>query len=208
MTDSPVAGRVACNGLGIAYLDWGGTGPPLLVLHPNGFCAGVYDPLARGLVDQCRVVGIDLRGHGGSDDVMDSGLLGNDAIAMDVLSVADHLGMGRFAILGVSFGGAVGIEVAVAAPERVAALEALPGWVWDPFEVAFQDGLGAWAQFVEREGHARVVEAHVESLEGGDFTLGTWVSNRRGNFNDGKLPSEWVDSLEALPGWVWDASGR
>ena len=122
MTDSPVAGRVACNGLGIAYLDWGGTGPPLLVLHPNGFCAGVYDPLARGLVDQCRVVGIDLRGHGGSDDVMDSGLLGNDAIAMDVLSVADHLGMGRFAILGVSFGGAVGIEVAVAAPERVAAL--------------------------------------------------------------------------------------
>ena len=122
MTDSPIAGRVASDGLGIAYLDWGGTGPPLLLLHPNGFCAGVYDPLARGLVSCCRVVGVDLRGHGSSDDITDSGLLGNDAIAMDVLAVADHLGMDRFAILGVSFGGAVGIEVAVAAPERVGAL--------------------------------------------------------------------------------------
>ena len=122
MTDSPIAGRVASDGMGIAYLDWGGTGPPLLLLHPNGFCAGVYDPLARGLVGRCRVVGVDLRGHGSSDDITDSGLLGNDAIAMDVLAVADHLGMDRFAILGVSFGGAVGIEVAVAAPERVGAL--------------------------------------------------------------------------------------
>ena len=122
MTDSPIAGRVASDGLAIAYLDWGGTGPPLLLLHPNGFCAGVYDPLARGLVGRCRVVGVDLRGHGSSDDITDSGLLGNDAIAMDVLAVADHLGMDRFAILGVSFGGAVGIEVAVAAPERVGAL--------------------------------------------------------------------------------------
>ena len=62
MTDSPVAGRVVSDGLGIAYLDWGGTGPPLLLLHPNGFCAGMYDPLARGLVERCRVVGIDLGG--------------------------------------------------------------------------------------------------------------------------------------------------
>ena len=122
MTGSPVAGRVDRVGLGTTYLDWGGAGPPLVLLHPNGFCAGLYDPLARGLVDRCRVVGIDMRGHGASDDVVDSGLLGNDAIALDVLAVADHLGFDRFALLGVSFGGAVGIEVAVAAPERVAAL--------------------------------------------------------------------------------------
>jgi superfamily II DNA or RNA helicase len=88
--------------------------------------------------------------------------------------------------------------------DEIEGLEAMEGWIWEPREVAFQEGLAALRAFVGREGHARVVEAHVERLEGGDFTLGTWVSNRRGNFNDGKLPSDWVDALEAIPGWVWD----
>jgi len=88
--------------------------------------------------------------------------------------------------------------------QRIKALEAVSGWVWDGNEAIYQEGLAALQAFVDREGHARVVEAHVERLEGGDFTLGTWVSNRRSNFKDGKLPSDWVDALEALPGWVWD----
>ncbi len=46
------------DGLRIAALDWGGDGPPLLLLHPNGFCAGLFDPLARRLRD-------DLPGGGG-----------------------------------------------------------------------------------------------------------------------------------------------
>ena len=37
------------DGLTIGALDWGGDGPPLVLLHPNGFCAGVFDPLARAL---------------------------------------------------------------------------------------------------------------------------------------------------------------
>ena len=118
----PSAGRVVRGGIGTAWLDWGGEGQPLVLLHPNGFCAGVYDPLARRLADRYRVVGVDLRGHGDSDDVVDEALLGNDAMALDVLAAADALGVGRFAVVGVSFGAAVGVEVAAAAPERVAAL--------------------------------------------------------------------------------------
>ena len=38
-----------------------------LLLHPNGFCAGFFDPLARRLRDTFRPIGVDLRGHGGSD---------------------------------------------------------------------------------------------------------------------------------------------
>ena len=118
----PLAGRIERDGIGTSWLDWGGDGPAVVLLHPNGFCAGVYDPLARRLAFRHRVVGIDLRGHGASDDVVESALLGNDAMALDVLAVADHLGLDRFALVGVSFGGGVGIEVAAVAPERVAAL--------------------------------------------------------------------------------------
>jgi len=67
-------------------------------------------------------VGVDLRGHGASDDLTAVDELGNDLAARDVLAVADHLEFDRFSVLGVSFGGAVGIEVADAAPDRIAAL--------------------------------------------------------------------------------------
>ena len=115
------------DGLRIAYLDWGDPSSdvavdPLIVLHPNGFCAGVFDPLARRLGDRFRVVGVDLRGHGASETGTVPALLGNDAMALDVLAVADELEVDHFHLLGVSLGGGVAIEVASAAPERVRAL--------------------------------------------------------------------------------------
>ena len=121
-TTGPVEGVVAHGGFETAWLDWGGVGPSLVLLHPNGFCAGMYDPLARRLTDRFRVVGVDLRGHGASTVVTDELRLGNDAMAGDVLAVLDHLGMDRCRVLGVSLGGGVAIEVAVAAPDRVEAL--------------------------------------------------------------------------------------
>ena len=73
LADGAVPERVARalvvehDGLRIAALDWGGDGEPLLLLHPNGFCAGFFDPLARRLRDAFRPVAVDLRGHGGTD---------------------------------------------------------------------------------------------------------------------------------------------
>ena len=118
----PVGGRIESDGVGAAWLDWGGFGDALVLLHPNGFCAGVYDPLARRLASGHRVIGIDLRGHGDSDDVVDPMLLGNDVMASDALAVLEYLGIDRFAVVGASFGGAVGGEMAAVAPDRVTAL--------------------------------------------------------------------------------------
>jgi hypothetical protein len=89
-------------------------------------------------------------------------------------------------------------------PQEAATLETFPGWVWDPHATAFQKGLGSLAQFVEREGHARVAEGHVELFEGAEVQLGTWVSNRRQDFRAGELSAERITVLEAFPGWVWD----
>ncbi|SVE59590.1 uncharacterized protein METZ01_LOCUS512444, partial [marine metagenome] len=91
--------------------------------------------------------------------------------------------------------------------EQAVALEAFPGWVWEArealLEQAFERGLAALAQFVDREGHAGVIQGHVESLEGANHNLGVWVMARRAQFKEGSLSTERVAALEAFPGWDW-----
>src|SRR5262249_19731800 len=82
-------------------------------------------------------------------------------------------------------------------PERAARLEALPGWLWEPLEAQWEDAVAALERFTQREGHARVAFGHQED----GFALGRWVAKRRTNYRNGKLSSERVTRLEALPGW-------
>jgi len=95
------------DGLRVAALDWGGAGEPLLVLHPNGFCAGLFDPVAQRLRDSFRPIGIDLRGHGDSDAPASPEGYAFELMAADVLAVLDDLGIDRVVALGQSLGGGV-----------------------------------------------------------------------------------------------------
>jgi pimeloyl-ACP methyl ester carboxylesterase len=49
------------------YLDWGGAGRQVHLLHATGFCAGTYSPFVELLSDNLHIIASDLRGHGGSD---------------------------------------------------------------------------------------------------------------------------------------------
>lgn len=55
------------SGIEIATVDWGGSGPLVLLHHASGFCAAVWRVVARHLRSHYRVVGFDARGHGDSD---------------------------------------------------------------------------------------------------------------------------------------------
>lgn len=137
MDDDPAPIVVEHDGLHIAAIDWGGDGEPLLLLHPTGFCAGFFDPLARRLRDRYRPIGVDLRGHGGTDapptwstpqassPAAAVGEAGASAamrqfaytrMAEDVLAVLDHLGVTGWAALGESGGGGVAVLVDRARP--------------------------------------------------------------------------------------------
>jgi hypothetical protein len=85
--------------------------------------------------------------------------------------------------------------------DRIALLEALPGWVWVPRDALWEEGLASLRTFLAREGHARVPGKHSEK----GFKLGSWVDRRRRERKAGKLSPDRVARLEALPGWVWDA---
>ncbi|MFT5433958.1 MAG: hypothetical protein ACI9OJ_004670 [Myxococcota bacterium] len=77
--------------------------------------------------------------------------------------------------------------------------------MWDQFEATFQRNLAALNQFVEREHHARIQKRHVETVDGEDIQLGTWVSHQRNLRKNGKLSDERIAALEAISGWTWSA---
>ncbi len=84
-------------------------------------------------------------------------------------------------------------------PERRERLEALPGWVWAPYSVLWEEGYSHLKQYAEEHGHCRVPQGHKTD---DDYRLGNWVSNKK-NTRD-SMPKERIARLEALPRWVWD----
>ncbi|MEZ4334461.1 MAG: alpha/beta hydrolase [Myxococcota bacterium] len=71
LVDGVARGRApgAEAGVELAWLDWGGSGPLVVLLHANGFCAATWAPIAARLRRRYRVVAIDARGHGDSTSV-------------------------------------------------------------------------------------------------------------------------------------------
>jgi predicted helicase len=85
------------------------------------------------------------------------------------------------------------------AQERIARLEALPGWEWDAFAAKWEEGFGCLLRFAQREHHARVPRHHME----GDYPLGSWVNSQRTFYRKKWLAPERIARLEAIDGWAW-----
>jgi 3-oxoadipate enol-lactonase len=58
----------SADGVRIAVHDMGGpqAAPVVVFCHANGFAAGSYEPMLSALARRCRVLAMDLRGHGES----------------------------------------------------------------------------------------------------------------------------------------------
>jgi pimeloyl-ACP methyl ester carboxylesterase len=111
--------RVTVGGLALHYCEWGAPGArPLVLLHGITGHARTWDHLAAALQPEFRIIALDQRGHGDSQWAPD-GDYSVAAMAADVGGLADHLGLGRFPLLGLSMGGRVSIGFAGAHPGRV-----------------------------------------------------------------------------------------
>lgn len=93
---------------------------PVLVLAPSlGTTWHMWDRQVPELAKQWRVVRFDLPGHGGApaypaDSVSD--------LAARLLATLEGLGIDRFGYAGCALGGAVGVDIALRHPERLASL--------------------------------------------------------------------------------------
>lgn len=110
------------------------------------------------------------------------------------------------------------------APWLTDALDALPGWSWDPIADEQRRTLALLRRAVARHGWAairtgmystRVTEAGVLVGAGTSATdrsaraaklinLGWWVTSRRVEYRKGKLSPDIARELEAIPGWAWE----
>ena len=114
------------------------SGVPVVVLHGFTGSAKAMEPLAERLVAglDARIIGPDLIGHGRSEAPHDLDLYRVEAMAGQVVAVADALGCDTFHLVGYSMGGRVALTLGCTAPRRLRSLcliGATPG-IADPDE--------------------------------------------------------------------------
>jgi pimeloyl-ACP methyl ester carboxylesterase len=105
--------------LKLHYLDWGGDGPPLVMLHGLSGHARTWDHTAAALRDRYRVFALDQRGHGDSDW---AGEYGFALMTGDLLGFLDTLDLREVTLMGLSMGGIVSFLFAASHPDRVSRL--------------------------------------------------------------------------------------
>ncbi|MGD9944383.1 MAG: alpha/beta fold hydrolase [Burkholderiaceae bacterium] len=112
--------ELIANGVRTFYRIVGDEGPAVLLIAGNGMEHTTFDQQLPSFSRHFRCIVYDLRGIGHSD-VPSSGYTPAE-MARDALGLLDGLGIARAHVAGYSLGGAIGQEIALAAPERVASL--------------------------------------------------------------------------------------
>jgi 3-oxoadipate enol-lactonase len=147
------------------YAEVAGEGPEIALVH-EGICdSRMWDSQWENYTRGHRVLRLDLRGFGRSP--LEPGRFSN---ARDLIAVLEEHGFERPALVGVSLGGRVVLEVAVARPELVSALvlvaPGLPGHEWS------EEIKAGWGE-EEAALEAGDLDAAVE------VSLRTWVDGPR-----------------------------
>jgi pimeloyl-ACP methyl ester carboxylesterase len=112
-------GELRYEGHRISYDSYGEGERVLVLVHGLLMNRRMYEPLAPRLVRHgTRVICVDLLGHGQSDRPEDLRLYSMPLFARQVVALLDHLGLASAVVGGTSLGANVGLELAVAYPER------------------------------------------------------------------------------------------
>jgi 3-oxoadipate enol-lactonase len=142
-----------------------GEGPAVVLLHAGICDSRMWDPQWESFTRLHRVLRFDLRGYGSSPSEA-----GTYSHARDTLDLIAEHGMDRAALVGVSGGGRIALEIGIERPELVTALvlvgSGLPGHEWS-------DSLHAVWREEEAAFEARDLDAAAE------VSLRTWVDGPR-----------------------------
>ena len=117
LAQEPASKFVTVNGARLEYLDWGGSGPPLLFLAGLGSTAHIFEDLAPEFKSNHRCLALTRRGFGKSEQT--AGGYELDNLANDIFAFATRLDLRDFTLVGHSYGGTEAIRTAQLFPQLV-----------------------------------------------------------------------------------------
>ncbi len=165
MAEPRIQYATTSDGVSIAYFAMG-EGPPMIITPPipwSHLQMQLDDPGYRAWYERIartsRIICYDSRGSGLSDrKVADLSL---EALELDILAIADKLGLEKFALLGISIGSPPAITLAAHHPERIWRLILWCGMASasgaSPYAQALNALLAAdWEMYTQTVAHATV----------------------------------------------------
>ena len=126
------------DGLRLHFSEWGSEQATVVLVHGLGSSSHIWDLVASTLAHEYRVLALDQRGHGESDQP--DGGYDFPTIVGDLVAFLERVGSDAPAVfVGHSWGASVVLNFAVEHPERAAGIVLLDGgtgspgerWTWD-----------------------------------------------------------------------------
>jgi 3-oxoadipate enol-lactonase len=186
---TPAAGVLEVTGGRIHY-EVSGAGVPVVLVHGLALDRRMWDDQVAALADVATVIRYDVRGFGRSERDERT----EYTHAGDLWQLVDHLGFDRVVLVGLSMGGGIVLEAALAAPERVRALVTLD---------AVLDGV-PW----DTESKRGMVEV-AEAFRGGGLAAAKAAWLRHGFFEPAQrmpdVAARLAEMVAAYPGQGWAA---
>jgi pimeloyl-ACP methyl ester carboxylesterase len=112
------------SGVRLHYLDWGGSGRPIVLLHGLASSCRIWDFTAPILAVHFRVLALDQRGHGLSDQ---PGSYTFADVTGDLAGFIEALGVEPPVVVGHSWGAGVALRFAADRPEMTSAIALVDG---------------------------------------------------------------------------------
>ena len=164
------------------FVRWGGSGPPILLLHGFPETHLMWRGVAPLLAKEFTVVCADLRGYGRSGcpaSTPDHARYSKRAMARDLIAAMAHFGFARFSVAGHDRGGRVAYRMALDHPEtiaRLAVLDVVPtGDVWQRADARLATAFWPWSLLSQPEPlPERLLSAAPDAVV--DNALGGWGS--------------------------------
>lgn len=120
--NAPSGAYAELPGVKLWFIDNGGDGVPIVLLHPNTGNVAIWVEQTPAFVQAgYRVIAYDRRGWGKSLADPTSGRQPG-SIAGDLDALADHLQIGKFHLLGIAGGGFAAVDYAAWRPQRLRSL--------------------------------------------------------------------------------------